>query len=622
MQGTQQAMDFFGAQDVARRQTGRLVALFGLAVAGIVLVVYAAVLVAARGPEGAALGWWDGPLFALTAAGVLGGVALASGVRTLSLRRGGPAVAEMLGGRVLAPHSDDPDERRLTNVVEEMALAAGVPVPLVYVLEEEPGINAFAAGTGPEDAVVAVTAGALRHLTRDELQGVVAHEFSHILNRDVRLNLRLTGLLFGILALGLAGRLLLRSRGRRGRGAGAVLLVGLALFVAGYVGVFLGRLIRAAVSRQREFLADAAAVQFTRNPEGLAGALRKIAAHAEGSRIESASAEEVSHFFFANGLRGGLAGRLWATHPPLEERIRRLAPGAEVPSGRGRGSPQGAGMAGSAGMAGLAAASAAPPRPGGLPTEATATVLGRIPPVLHEALGSAFGAVAVICALMLDPDETVRAAQTERLAAALEEPLYREVLRLGPAVEGLAPEARLPLADLATPALRQLAPAQAQALEEALTSLAFADAHVSVFEFALRTIVRYRMARARGEERTEGRAPLEAVLPEALVLLSALAFAGQPPGAAVRAAFEAGAAALTPEAHAPVPATAGDLDGVLERIAGAAPEVRARVLEACSRTVMADGVVTPAEGQLLRAIAVALAVPPPAFLARLEAARW
>ena len=256
----------------------------------------------------------------------------ASGTKMLSLRRGGGAVAEMLGGRLVSEMTDDPHEQRLVNVVSEMAIASGTPVPLIYVLDGEAGINAFAAGHGVEDAAVAVTRGALEQFTRDELQGVIAHEFSHILNRDVRLNTRLTGLLFGILVLSVAGRLLLRGGahariGRsndRGGGAGAAVAIGLALMIVGYIGVFFGRLIKQAVSRQREYLADASAVQFTRNPEGLASALKRIAGYADGSIIEAPAAEEVSHFFFADGMRSAFFGKMLSTHPPLEERIRRL----------------------------------------------------------------------------------------------------------------------------------------------------------------------------------------------------------------------------------------------------------------------------------------------------------
>ena len=249
-----------------------------------------------------------------------------------SLSGGGHTVAELLGGRLLHPDTRDADERRVLNVVEEMAIASGSPVPPVYLLEKERGINAFAAGYTPDDAVIGVTRGCIQTLSRDELQGVMAHEFSHILNGDMRLNIRLMGVLFGILLIGIAGWILFRSTlysGMRAsddrKGGNPLPLIGLALYVIGYVGVFFGRLIQAAVSRQREYLADASAVQFTRNPEGIAGALKKIGAIAEGSKLETPEAGEAAHMYFGDGV-GGAWLSLMATHPPLADRIRRVDP--------------------------------------------------------------------------------------------------------------------------------------------------------------------------------------------------------------------------------------------------------------------------------------------------------
>lgn len=324
-------MEFYEAQDRARRKTRLLIFLFTLAVLAIIAIVYIVVYaLTRRGGPGVGL---DLGLLGLVAGGVIVLVGSGSGFRVSQLRRGGPAVAELLGGRRVEPGTSDPGERRLYNVVEEMALASGIPVPAVYVLEDEEGINAFAAGHTPEDAAVAVTRGALETLNRDELQGVIGHEFSHIFNGDMRINVRLMGLLFGLLLLAVVGRILLgvRAGGAQRRGGdGRVALIGLALILVGLIGVFFGRLIQAAISRQREYLADAAAVQFTRNPSGLAGALRKIRDSEEvggpGGRIWNAHAEEANHFFFARGVGGVLAG-LFATHPPLEERIRRLEPG-------------------------------------------------------------------------------------------------------------------------------------------------------------------------------------------------------------------------------------------------------------------------------------------------------
>ena len=277
---------------------------------------------------------WDPDLFAVVALGTLALIGGGSLYKIAALAGGGHTVAEMMGGRPLSPQTTDPDERKILNVVEEMAIASGTPVPPVYLLENEDGINAFAAGYTPGDAVIGVTRGCIQNLTRDELQGVIAHEFSHILNGDMRLNIRLIGVLYGILLIGMTGWIIFRStaNGNRyddrrdddRRGSNPWPLVGLALYVLGYIGVFFGNLIKAAVSRQREFLADASAVQFTRNPDGIAGALKKIGALAEGSRIRSPEAEEASHMFFGDAV-GHLLG-MFATHPPLVERIRRIDP--------------------------------------------------------------------------------------------------------------------------------------------------------------------------------------------------------------------------------------------------------------------------------------------------------
>ena len=289
-------------QETARRKTGLLIVYFISAVVLIVVLVYSIVAgaILLSGSREAAQGaspscrsgtracsrWWSLGTLALIGGGSL--------YRIASLAGGGHTVAEMMGGRPLSHQTTDPDERKILNVVEEMAIASGTPVPPVYLLEHEDGINAFAAGSTPGDAVIGVTRGCIQNLTRDELQGVIAHEFSHILNGDMRLNLRLIGVLYGILLISLTGWIIFRStadallvRGpsrRRRRGVNPWPLVGLALYVLGYVGVFFGNLIKAAVSRQREFLADASAVQFTRNPDGIAGALKKIGALAEGSQ--------------------------------------------------------------------------------------------------------------------------------------------------------------------------------------------------------------------------------------------------------------------------------------------------------------------------------------------------
>ena len=319
-------MDFFERQDKARRNTKLLVFYFTVAVLLLIVAVYVAVALIFTGVElknssgDTTFNWAQPELFFGTALGTLAVISLGSVFKTMALSRGGRAVAELLDGRLVNPNSTDIHERKLLNVVEEMAIASGVPVPQVYVMDDEAGINAFAAGHSASDAAISVTRGCMTMLTRDELQGVIAHEFSHLLNGDMRLNLRLMGLIFGILCLTVIGRILVQTRGKKN----PLPLLGLALIIIGWIGVLFGRLIQAAVSRQREFLADAAAVQFTRNPGGLAGALKKIGGLGAGSQLQAAHAEEASHFFFANGLKSSFFG--FATHPPLEERIRALDP--------------------------------------------------------------------------------------------------------------------------------------------------------------------------------------------------------------------------------------------------------------------------------------------------------
>src|SRR6266404_6162063 len=332
-------MDFFEEQHRARQRTGWLIVLVSLAVCGTVVAVYVAVKVAVHSawdlPFDQFPGqFWNGALFWRVAAYTVALIAAASLYKIRAVSASAESVVLGLGGRLVDSNARDPYERRLLNVVEEMAIASGVPVPAVYVLPGEPGINAFAVGLDISRSAIAVTDGCLKLLSRDELQGVVAHEFSHLLNGDSRINLRLLGLVHGILVIGLIGSMLLRSSGRSddsgkrskisGGELSAVLFIGACLYVIGSIGVLFTRLIKAAVSRQRELLADASGVQFTRNPAGLAGALKKIGGLDQGSKLVAPRAEEASHFFFAEGMSRWT--QWMSTHPPLVERIRQLDP--------------------------------------------------------------------------------------------------------------------------------------------------------------------------------------------------------------------------------------------------------------------------------------------------------
>src|SRR5215213_529447 len=332
------ATDFFQRQSDAQRNTKWLVVMFTLAVIGIVgTTMFATAFATGAMQEQRAFRgdrfprqsfpWQPTIMSGVAALGLIAGGSL---LKTAQLSGGGTVVAERLGGRRVYPNSADLTERRLLNVVEEMALAWGVPVPAVFLLSDEMGINAFAAGHTPSDCVIGVTRGCAQQLTRDQLQGVVAHEFSHILNGDMRLDLRLMGVLYGILLMGLTGRELLRwaaygggrsSNSRRDNGGMYLLAIGLTFMIVGFLGMLFGNLIKAAVSRQREFLADASAVQFTRNPSGIAGALMRIGAAVFGSKLMSPRAAEASHMYFAEGVAS-----LFATHPPLDIRIRCIDP--------------------------------------------------------------------------------------------------------------------------------------------------------------------------------------------------------------------------------------------------------------------------------------------------------
>jgi Zn-dependent protease with chaperone function len=333
-------MDFFQRQDNARRRTRWLVVYFIGAIFGLACTFYVISLPPYFHGNPESVGaFWHPELFQVVVSVILIIIALGSLIKAIKLRKGGKAIALAMGGRALTQAATDPDERELQNIVEEMSIASGVPMPAVYVLDREPGINAFAAGFRPEDAVIGVTNGAMRFLTRDELQGVIAHEFSHILNGDMRLNLRLVAWLHGILWIAIVGRGLLEGARRcipwnseaddlKKAGLGLFFIgtgVGVIIYGLGSGGVFFGHLIKSAVARQREFLADAAAVQFTRNPMGLANALKKIGGLAHGSRIRSPLAEEASHMFFGNSLRASWFG-FFATHPSLKKRIKLLDP--------------------------------------------------------------------------------------------------------------------------------------------------------------------------------------------------------------------------------------------------------------------------------------------------------
>ena len=630
-------MDFFARQERSRRTSRQLIAVFLLAFLIVSLATTAVVAASIRiymqdntpilGTQ-SLRGWVEahGLLLLGIAAGTLGAMALASGYRAASLARGGGQVARMLGATEVTGEETDPLRRRLRNVVEEMALASGLPVPDVFVLEKEPGINAFAAGLSHGDAAIAVTRGALERLDRAELQGVVAHEFSHILNGDMRINQQLIGLSFGILVLSLAGRWLLRSAryGRRGRnngGIAAALALGAALAVIGWIGVLLSRLIKAGVSRQRELLADASAVQFTREPSGLAGALKKIGGYT--GRLSSVDAEEVAHMLFECGARA-FSG-WFATHPPLLTRIRALDPAfdpkdyppdtgplpspsataavelqplAEVTGAEPKAILERMGQSESASVGGALRAS--------LPTE------------LCQAARARESSFLLILAMALAPDGEIRHRQFALLENQLGPDRASLCRRLHADLASLDAQLRLPLLELALPAVKQRPREQLEYLFDLIGRLAAIDAEQTLFDYVLlRVLAAYLRglhgAPVRGLDsgtKMSSRAALSAVL-------STIAAYGHTSADAARAAYRAGFAQVSsqyepPEVAFDPPEAARDLkklDGALEQLARLRPDDKRRVVNALLATIEHDGRLETDEIELFRAIAATLDCP-------------
>lgn len=596
-------MDFFEKQEKARLQTKWLVFYFVLAVAGIIAVLHVGFSLLL----GQALDDWE--LLGFTAGGVLLSVVIGSLVKIAELSKGGKAVAEMLGGVPVNPSTTDPDERRLLNVVEEMSLASGVPVPQVYVLDEE-SINAFAAGYGTADAAVGVTRGCITRLTRDELQGVIGHEFSHILNGDMRLNIRLMGLLNGILFLALLGgvlmRLALTSRPRSsndkngGSIVAALVAGGLVLYIVGWIGVFFGKLIKAAVSRQREFLADASAVQYTRNPNGLAGALSKIASHS--SRLEHPKAQEASHMFFGNGMAEAWLG-LFATHPPIQQRIAEIAPDFDAQAASPAAPPL---------------ASAAPRFSGDAQLAAATSLLAGLPEFSKPALREIHSACALVFALLLSEEESVRESQMAILQP--DAALQKEIGEMFARRSQLNSAQKISLVDLAIPVLRGLSPEQYGVFNTRVCQLIEADGQIHLFEYTLqKLLLRHLDAAFSGArpQRVQHRS-LVPLLPDTGTLLSAIANADDGDSTSLDAAFQAGVSKLGKAAAAfPLARQSSvnlkDFDKALEDLATASLAIKKTILTACSVAVVHDGVVNDTQFELLRAIADTVDCPIPPF---------
>ena len=632
-------MNFFEHQAAARRSTTRMVVLFGLAVLGIVLAVDLAVLLLLGTQMGGAGG--VAGLLLVATAGTLAVIGLGSLYRISSLRGGGESVALQMGGTEVPESTTDLQLRRLRNVVEEIAIASGVPVPKLYVMEHEAAINAFAAGYSPSDAAVAVTRGALDKLNRDELQGVIAHEFSHILNGDMRLNIRLMGGLFGIMMLSIIGqRVLIYGRFGCSKDAMPVLVLAMVALVVGAIGLFFGRMIKAGVSRQREFLADASAVQFTRQTTGLAGALKKIGGLHDGSQLaDKSKTEEVSHMLFGSGM--AMSG-WFATHPPLLQRIRKLDPTFDeqqlqrLSAGWMATPPNGLQEDIALGLAG-----ATPP-----PLPLASQLINVTPPMIAaqvatpaqndyrragsivESLPAELRALAarreavmpLMLALLLDENSSIAANQRIEIAARMGQTVAAQAVLLRDQQLGsLHPMLRLPLASLAFPVLRLRPRPELDEFLATVHAVVHADGQVSLFEYCLARLLDTQLRESLDPARHAHfwRRKPGNVKQEFATLLAVVAQAGNANPMAAQHAYLSGLQRVLPRDHlpyAPPPQGVQALDDVWEGLDALDPLAKQVMVEAITAAISHDGQVSVAESELLRTICGVLHCPLPAML--------
>ena len=647
-------MNFFEHQQLARRNSRVMVLLFTLSVIAIIaavdFVAAAIYLMAADDPTLSVARlphslWWS------TSVVTFGIIFIVSLVNIVGLAGGGAKVAQMMGGRAVASNTTDRLERRLLNIVEEMAIASGVRMPQVFIMDKEKGINAFAAGWSVSGAVVAVTRGALETLTRDELQGVIGHEFSHILNGDMGLNIKMIGVLAGIVAIGSVGGFAMRNAFEADdiRAAIPIFAIGLALFIVGYTGLFFARLNKAAISRQREFLADASSVQFTRNPDGIAGALDQIR-RASATLIQGRYAEDMSHMFFGQSVKLRLAS-LFETHPQIDERIRRVHPRFQPSAYRPQREAALAAPDAPAGAAGLAAteATAVPPSGRrrvdkgtawkrsadesaelvgamqGAKVDAATAMLAALPPGLRENVREPDDACAVIVALLFAPKREVMQEQVAALKAAGLESLAANAAAAAPLTRLLGVAFHLPVIDLALPAVKAAPEATRKGLLAGLEAVINADRRVSMHEFVVLTLVRHQLNQQPKPPRADRK--LADMRSEASVLLSLVAHAGTRADATgarsegLRAAMALGTEIMgLPELQAATQLSLGAAASALEALRRLLPLEKARLVKGLFAATTADGTIRVGEAELMRMIGAVLDCPLPPMLDEIDPA--
>ena len=620
-------MDFFQSQNLARRNTRFLLLLFLLAVASLIILTNLLIFVFVNFQDSAriAMGqyYFSWEIFFTSTCGVVLLITLASLFRLLSLRKGGAVIAELMDGELLVNAQGDLNKLKLLNVVEEMAIASGTPVPPVYLIND-PAINAFAAGYSPGDAVIGVTYGAIENLTRDQLQGVIAHEFSHILNGDMRLNIRLMGVLYGILMLALVGHTILRGVGGRGRSRTTILVIGAGLMMVGYLGQFFGNLIKAAVSRQREFLADASAVQFTRNPEGIADALKRIGGYKIGSVLQHPESAEISHSFFSEGVSFSFAS-LMATHPPLPERIKRIEPlwNEEFLEST---PPEPATAVGSTeGLMGFSSSVNIDAdevlnhigNPQQSQVDLARQIIATLPDDYTAAAREPYTARALVYLLMLNQSNEARTQQLSHLKASSDLGVYDALEELISHEHLLNPEMKLPLLEIALPTLRQLSYAQYKMFMANLDVLIRADGRVGLSEWAVLKMISKHLGEVFEAKHTRVRHDtLESVRSHCEVLLSLLAYCDKQSGVSPDVAFAAGKSELGLEVQLKDKKDLNfkKMNAALDALAELHPLRKPKLIKACIKTISADQAVSVIESELLRTIADTLECPMPPML--------
>ncbi|CAI2332177.1 M48 family metallopeptidase [Vibrio parahaemolyticus] len=611
-------MDFFHHQDTARQRTGLLVMLFTLAVlaiTGLVSVISIGIYFYFTGEPFTTQSIISYCL--LSFVGVLLVVSISSFIRLSELNaNGGCGVAESIGGKLISTDTSNAKHRQLLNVVEEMSIASGIPVPPVYVMAEEHGINAFAAGMSIDDAVIGVTQGALDAFSRDELQGVIAHEFSHILNGDMRLNTRLIGALFGITCIAHFGHLILdnsnstrhvsRSSSDSNKGFAVIILIAIVCLVLGWLGTLFGNMIKAAISRQREFLADASAVQFTRNDQGIAGALKKIGSNVQGSTLNTKASDEMSHMMFGQSKLSGFSG-LFATHPPLDERIRRIEPNWDGSYAQHSHAQNTA--FDNEQVSGFAVGGGSPASQSASPSEQLSEtgqqLISQLPPELVDIAREPYSARFVAFALIFDGSDI----QREMIKSYV--PLASQSTLLPWLDYDLPLHLRFPLLELALPALKSLSEAQKISLCKVLRELSETDNQYSLAEWCVINLLEKQLLASFGfikQHKT-----LKQLEESVFWLLRELAWVSHSQADKAQRAYHCALAHLGfPEVTLEPANSNWHLSrAALELLLQLKPKDRRMFVKACRLAIESDGEITVAEGELYRVIACFLEVPEP-----------